>query len=74
MARLKPAFAAATLMVSVFLRLIAAPHPSGARCFLLVHVYHVASGKPVAALLRLGKTPSGAEVRRARSPTSSGWS
>ena len=33
------------------------------RCFLPVHVYHVESGRPVAALLRPGKTPSGAEVR-----------
>ena len=30
------------------------------RCFLPVHVYHVESGKPVAVLLRPGKTPSGA--------------
>ena len=28
-----------------------------------MHVYHVESGKPVAVLLRPGKTPSGAEVR-----------
>ena len=28
------------------------------RCFLPVHVYHVESGKPVAVLLRPGKTPS----------------
>ena len=33
------------------------------RCFLPVHVYHVESGKPVAVLLRPGKTPSGVEVR-----------
>ena len=34
------------------------------RCFSAqVHVYHVESGKPVAVLLRPGKTPSGAEVR-----------
>ena len=33
------------------------------RCFLPVHVYHVESGKPVAVLLRPGKTPSGPEVR-----------
>jgi len=33
------------------------------RCFLPIHVYHVASGKPVTVLLRPGKTPSGAEVR-----------
>ncbi len=33
------------------------------RCFLPIHVYHVESGKPVAVLLRPGKTPSGVEVR-----------
>ena len=33
------------------------------RCFLPVHVYHVESGRPVAILLRPGKTPSGVEVR-----------
>ena len=33
------------------------------RCFLPVHVYHVESGKPVAVLLRPGKTPSGPDVR-----------
>ena len=33
------------------------------RCFLPVHIYHVESGKPVAVLLRPGKTPSGVEVR-----------
>ena len=33
------------------------------RCFLPVRVYHVESGKPVAVLLRPGKTPSGPEVR-----------
>ncbi len=33
------------------------------RCFLPVHVYHVESGKPVAVLLRPGKTPCGVEVR-----------
>ena len=33
------------------------------RCFLPIHVYHVESGKPVAVLLRPGKTPSGREVR-----------
>ena len=32
-------------------------------CFLPVHVYHVESGRPVAVLLRPGKTPSGVEVR-----------
>ena len=41
------------------------------RCFLPVHVYHVESGKPVAVLLRPGKTPSGPDrtlhlVRRIR--------
>ena len=33
------------------------------RCFLLVHIYHVESGRPVAVLLRPGKTPTGVEVR-----------
>lgn len=33
------------------------------RCFLPIHVYHVESGKPVAVMLRPGKTPSGVEVR-----------
>ena len=33
------------------------------RCFLPVHVYQVESSKPVAVLLRPGKTPSGVEVR-----------
>jgi len=33
------------------------------RCFLPIHVYHVASGKPVVVFLRPGKTPSGREVR-----------
>ena len=33
------------------------------RCFLPVHVYYVESGKPVAVLLRPGKTPSGVEFR-----------
>ena len=33
------------------------------RCFLPVHVYHVESGRPVAVLLRPGKTPSWVEVR-----------
>jgi len=33
------------------------------RCFLPIHVYHVESGKPVAVLLRPGKTPAGPEVR-----------
>jgi hypothetical protein len=33
------------------------------RCFLPIHVYHVESGKPVAMILREGKTPNGKEVR-----------
>jgi hypothetical protein len=32
------------------------------RCFLPIHVYDTATGRPVAMLLRTGKTPSGAEV------------
>jgi hypothetical protein len=32
------------------------------RCFLPIHVYETATGRPVAMLLRTGKTPSGAEV------------
>ena len=38
----------------------------GERCFLPIHVYDTATGRPVAMLLRTGKTPSGA-----RSPTMS---
>jgi hypothetical protein len=34
-----------------------------ARCFLPIHVYDTATSRPVAALLRPGKTPSGREVR-----------
>jgi len=33
------------------------------RCFLPMHVYHVASGTPVVAILRAGKTPKGTEIR-----------
>jgi hypothetical protein len=33
------------------------------RCFLPIHIYEGNSGKPVAMILRSGKTPSGAEVR-----------
>jgi len=33
------------------------------RCFLPIHIYEAASGKPVAVILRAGKTPSGVEVR-----------
>ena len=32
------------------------------RCFLPIHIYEAGSGKPVAVILRAGKTPSGAEV------------
>ena len=34
------------------------------RCFLPIHVYETATCRPVAVLLRPGKTPSGDEVRR----------
>ena len=33
------------------------------RCFLPIHIYEGTSGKPVAVILREGKTPSGMEVR-----------
>ena len=32
------------------------------RCFLPIHIYEAGSGKPVAVILREGKTPSGTEV------------
>src|SRR5437868_5767362 len=32
------------------------------RCFLPIHVYEASTGKPVAVILRPGKTPDGAEV------------
>jgi Transposase DDE domain group 1 len=32
------------------------------RCFLPIHIYEASSGKPVAVILRPGKTPGGAEV------------
>jgi hypothetical protein len=32
------------------------------RCFLPIHIYEASSGKPVAVILRPGKTPDGAEV------------
>jgi hypothetical protein len=35
----------------------------GERCFLPIHVYDTATSRPVAMLLRPGKTPSGREVR-----------
>ena len=34
------------------------------RCFLPIHIYDTATGRPVAMILRPGKTPSGVEVRR----------
>ena len=34
----------------------------GERCFLPIHVYDTATGRPVAMLLRTGKTPIGAEA------------
>ena len=34
----------------------------GERCFLPIHVYDTATGRPVAMMLRTGKTPSGAEA------------
>ncbi|MFO1040051.1 MAG: IS1380 family transposase [Geminicoccaceae bacterium] len=42
------------------LSLFHAHHDS--RCFLPIHIYEAASGKPVAVILRPGKTPDGAEV------------
>ena len=33
------------------------------RCFLPIHIYEGSSGKPVAMILRAGKTPGGVEVR-----------
>jgi hypothetical protein len=33
------------------------------RCFLPIHIYEAGSGKPVAVILRAGKTPGGSEVR-----------
>src|SRR5246127_4138181 len=35
----------------------------GERCFLPIHVYDTATSRPVAVLLRPGKTPSGCEIR-----------
>jgi hypothetical protein len=34
----------------------------GERCFLPIHIYEAISGKPVAVILRAGKTPSGSEA------------
>lgn len=36
----------------------------GERCFLPIHVYDAATGRPVVVVLRPGRTPSGVEVRR----------
>jgi DDE family transposase len=33
------------------------------RCFLPIHIYEAGSGKPIAVILRAGKTPGGSEVR-----------
>jgi hypothetical protein len=33
------------------------------RCFLPIHIYEAGSGRPVAVILRQGKTPGGSEVR-----------
>lgn len=34
------------------------------RCFLPIHIYDAATGRPVAMILRPGKTPAGKEIRR----------
>jgi hypothetical protein len=34
------------------------------RCFLPIHIYDTATGRPVAVILRPGKTPSGKEMRK----------
>jgi hypothetical protein len=44
------------------LSLFHAHHDS--RCFLPIHIYEAVTGKPVAVILRPGKTPDGAEVAR----------
>jgi hypothetical protein len=44
------------------LSLFHAHHDS--RCFLPIHIYEATTGKPVAIILRPGKTPTGAEVAR----------
>src|SRR5262249_41461613 len=36
--------------------------PYDSRCFLPIHIYEATTGKPVAVILRAGKTPGGAEV------------
>jgi hypothetical protein len=45
------------------------------RCFLPIHIYDTATSRPVAVLLRPGKTPSGLEsatIRAASSAVSGG--
>ena len=37
--------------------------PGDERCFLPIHIYDTATSRPVAVLLRPGKTPSGTEIR-----------
>ena len=37
------------------------------RCFLPIHIYEATTGKPVAVILRPGRTPDGAEVARSSS-------
>jgi len=44
-----------------FLRLSFHAHHDS-RCFLPIHIYEAVTGKPVAVILRPGKTPDGAEV------------
>jgi hypothetical protein len=44
------------------------------RCFLPIHVYDTATGRPVAMILRPGKTPSGANVYRERQALTQGSS
>ena len=39
------------------------------RCFLPIHVYDTATARPVAVILRPGKTPSGKEVRGHLAPS-----
>ena len=58
--------------------------PLRERCFLPIHIYEATTGKPVAVILRPGKTPDGAEVMlvlrhvvaaiRRRWPRSISWS
>ena len=43
------------------------------RCFLPIHIYEAGSGKPVAVILRPGKTPGGAEVALVLRASRSYW-